>query len=191
MGRSRAFVETDVVRAARDVFWDRGYAEASVPELEAATGLARSSIYHGFGSKRGLFDAAVTSYLDDVVYPSLAALRGDPVAAEALEQYLSRLRAAMSDPATPLSAHGCLLLNAATAAGQDEELRSVVRASREALSDAIHAGVAARRPDLPAEATRILAASCTAHVVTSMTLVRADRDAAITFLDDALALVRG
>jgi len=64
MGRTRTFDEDAVVRAARDVFWQHGYAEASVPDLEAATGLGRSSLYHSFGSKRELFDAAIESYLD-------------------------------------------------------------------------------------------------------------------------------
>jgi AcrR family transcriptional regulator len=77
MGRTRAFAEIDVVRAARGVFWNRGYEETSLPDLEAATGLNRSSIYHSFGSKRGLFDAAVESYLDDVVRPRLEPLRAE------------------------------------------------------------------------------------------------------------------
>ena len=42
MGRSRSFVETDAVRAAREVFWERGFAEAAVPE-GLAEGIAPSN----------------------------------------------------------------------------------------------------------------------------------------------------
>ena len=68
------------MRAARTVFWEHGFEAASLPALERATGLNRSSIYHGFGSKRGLFDAAVASYLDEVVRPRLRPLVQDDVA---------------------------------------------------------------------------------------------------------------
>lgn len=191
MGRSRSFIETDAVRAAREVFWDRGYAEAAVPDLEHATGLRRSSLYHGFGSKRGLFDAAVASYLDEVVRPRLAPLQKDHVATDALETYLVGLRAAMADGSTSLAAHGCLLMNAATASASDDDaLHEVVRAYRAELGSAFAAGVDAARSDLDESARARLATSCTAHVVAAMSIVRADPAAAIAFLDNALELVR-
>ena len=56
MARTQSFDRDTVVRAARTLFWTVGYESASIPELETATGLSRSSIYNAFGSKRGLFD---------------------------------------------------------------------------------------------------------------------------------------
>ena len=61
MGRTRTFDESDATRSALGVFWDQGFDGTAVPDLEEATGLSRSSIYHAFGSKRGLFDAAVSA----------------------------------------------------------------------------------------------------------------------------------
>ena len=75
MARPRSFDTATAVRAARQVFWTRVSEATSLPDLEAATGLRRSSLYQAFGSKRGLFDAAVASYLDEVVRPLLAGLR--------------------------------------------------------------------------------------------------------------------
>ena len=49
MGRTQTFDTNEVVRAARAVFWEHGYESAALPELEKATGLSRSSIYHAFG----------------------------------------------------------------------------------------------------------------------------------------------
>ena len=57
MGRPAAFELGSVIRAAREVFWQRGYEAASIAQIEEAAGIARSSIYHVFGSKRGLFIA--------------------------------------------------------------------------------------------------------------------------------------
>ncbi|RLK52730.1 TetR/AcrR family transcriptional regulator [Microbacterium telephonicum] len=190
MGRSRTFVEDDAAHAALGAFWSLGYEAAAVPDLERATGLSRSSIYHSFGSKRGLFDAVVNAYLDVIVRPRLAPLRDQTVSPHALEDYLAGLRAAMATPTTPLAAHGCLLLNTATStSGDDAALVDVVRAYREELSSAIARGVGAARPELSPAAAGRLATACTAHVVAAMTLVRADSDGAVAFLDNALELL--
>ena len=74
MGRMRAFDEATAVRAARDLFWEHGYASTSLTQLQAATRLSRSSLYGVFGSKRGLFEAVTQHYLDDVVGPLLEPL---------------------------------------------------------------------------------------------------------------------
>ena len=78
MGRNRTFDTQEAVRAARSVFWSNGFGGASLPDLEQATGLNRSSLYHAFGSKRGLFDAAVDSYLEEVIRPRLRILTEAP-----------------------------------------------------------------------------------------------------------------
>lgn len=191
MGRSRTFAQKDAVAGALEAFWSTGYASTAVPDLERATGLSRSSLYHSFGSKRGLFDAAVNAYLDDIVRPLLAPLQADAVAPDALEDYLSRLRAAMTDAGTPLAAHGCLLLNTATsAAAGDGALAEVVRAYRDELGAAIGRGVRGAHPSLDEAAAHRLAAACTAHVIAAMTLVRVDPDDAVALLDNARDLLR-
>ena len=106
MGRTRSFSTADVVRAARDVFWREGYDEASVPQLRAATGLSASSLYHAFGSKRGLFDEALTNYLDEVSMPRLVALRQEPPTPWALADYLLGMRRELTDPGSRLPADG-------------------------------------------------------------------------------------
>ena len=93
MGRQSAFVREDAVRSARDVFWSEGYEGASMASLQRATGLNASSIYHAFGSKHGLFDAAIEDYLECVVRPGLAPLRAPEVAPDALERYFLAARA--------------------------------------------------------------------------------------------------
>ncbi len=59
MARPRSFDADVVVTVAAGVFRRLGYEAASVDALVAATGLHRGSLYGAFGSKRGLFVAAL------------------------------------------------------------------------------------------------------------------------------------
>ncbi|MEH3077687.1 MAG: helix-turn-helix domain containing protein [Quadrisphaera sp.] len=215
MGRPAGFEEASAVRAARRVFWEHGYEQASVPDLERATGLGRSSLYHAFGSKRGLYDAALASYLDEVVRPRLRPLQTAPIAPDALATYLGGLLAAIAAVAPAETGGsetgsagegddgrggagpaadarlGCLLLNAAAAPiGQDETVRAVVAAYRHELRAAVAAGLAAARPDLDGGERDQLGESVTALVVAALALVRVDRGAAGDSLRAALATAR-
>ena len=192
MGRSKTFEHDEVVRSAREVFWSKGYEATGIADLEDATGLNRSSIYHSFGSKRGLFDGAVDSYLDDVVRPRLAPLSGTAVAPDALEAYLHGLRRAMVDEPTLLAANGCLLLNAtASLLGHEAGLQDVVTRYCAELRAGVTAGVASRRPDLHGEARETLTTTITGLVFASMSIVRVDRAAAGGMLDAALHALTG
>jgi len=188
MGRSRTFADIEVVRAAREVFWAKGYESTGVADLESATGLNRSSIYHAFGSKRGLFDEAVESYLDDVVRPRLAPLAGAKVEPGALETYLRGLRRAMVDGQSSLAVNGCLLLNAtASSLGHEIGLQDVVARYCAELRAGVTAGVGAMHPELGAAAQKTLATTVTGLVFASMVVVRVDRQAAGGMIDAALS----
>jgi AcrR family transcriptional regulator len=176
-----AFDRGAVIDAARDVFWQRGYAEAGITELEEATGLTRSSLYNAFGSKRGLFDAVLGAYLDDIVRTRLRPLgSGDP---GALEAYVDEMRAAIAAD-SPRARLGCLLLNAGSSplASDDAEVRDLVSGYAAEMRVAIRAAVADRRPDLTSDAVDALSAVCASLVVAALTLARVDRDAAVATL---------
>lgn len=66
MGRSRGFDEDQVLASAADLFLRLGYEGASVDDLVGATGLHRGSLYNAFGSKRGLFVAALSRAVRDL-----------------------------------------------------------------------------------------------------------------------------
>lgn len=192
MGRERTFDDQDVVRAARRVFWERGYAETGITDLEQATGLRRSSLYHAYGSKRGLFDATVESYLDDVIRPRLAPLAPEPVAPEALENYLNGLRDALQGGLAELGHNGCLLMNAtASSLGHDEAMQAVISRYYVQLHTSIGAGVRARRPDLSEDDSALLTTTCTSLVLTSMISVRISPENAVEMVTSALRLVTG
>lgn len=192
MGRTQSFDTDQVVRSARAVFWDRGFEEASLPELEAATGLGRSSLYHAFGSKRGLFDAAVQSYLDEIVRPRLAPLTRENVDRAALGEYFAGLRDALADPGTVSAQSGCLLLNAAGAPiARDDAVREVIAEYRAELQRAMLAGAAARWPEAPTEWRERQAGVLVSLLVTALVLARVDPAQSVATAESALGLVRG
>lgn len=65
LGRPREFELDAAARDAMNVFWDRGYEGASLPDLIAGTGLSRGSLYKAFGDKKGLLLAALDLYMAD------------------------------------------------------------------------------------------------------------------------------
>lgn len=190
MGRHRGFDQRSVVVAARQLFWERGYEGASLPDLEAVTGLNRSSIYNAFGSKRGLFDAAVESYLADVVRPRLAALAQDPVPSGAVIAYIQNLRDALLDTQSMSARNGCLLINTAgSTLGHDKVTQATVDAYRRELVTCVTRGVAAHRPDLQEQEVRRRAEACAGQIVAALALSRINAQAAGRSLDAALELI--
>ena len=67
IGRPREFEIDEAVRKAMDVFWDRGYHDASLPDLLGGMGLSRGSFYKAFADKRGVFLRALDVYIDDSI----------------------------------------------------------------------------------------------------------------------------
>ncbi len=191
MGRPQSFDTTIVVQAARDVFWDTGLDATSLPDLERATGLSRSSLYHAFGSKRGLFDAAVQDYLDTVVRPRLRVLTAEPPHPDAVVTYLTGLSAAIAALPAGSPRRGCLLLACATGpAGHDAALREVVDAYHHELDDAFRCALAARYPGLAEGDLADRARQAVAHTVTALVLARVDAAASVATLGTAVAQVR-
>ncbi|WP_104166979.1 TetR/AcrR family transcriptional regulator [Cryobacterium sp. N22] len=187
MGRLQTFDSTTVVQSARDVFWDLGYDGASLADLEAATGVNRSSLYHAFGSKRGLFDAAVADYRDTVISPRLRGLQADGAGRRELLAYFDELREAVA--ALPLDSprRGCLLVNCATGlATHDEPAREVVEAYRTELAAALRNALAGGPAENTDERVRTLASLS----MSAMLLARVNAAESAALLSTAADQVR-
>lgn len=190
MGRHQGFDTTEVVQAARDVFWDWGVDGASLPELERATGLSRSSIYHAFGSKRGLFGAAVQDYLDTVVRPRLQVLVTSPVQPEAVLVYLRGLTDTIATLPDDSPRRGCLLLTCtAGTASHDTALQQVVDDYRAELTEAFRTALVARYPAASDARHTRRARQITSLTVAALVLARINRAEAVATLRTAVEQV--
>ena len=58
----KTFDIDDVLEAAMNVFWAKGYDETSMSDLTSAMGINKGSLYNAFGSKKALFIAALKKY---------------------------------------------------------------------------------------------------------------------------------
>ena len=67
MARPRVVGDDALLDRAMHLFWRSGYANTGIRELERALGLKAPGIYNRFGSKDGLFQAALDYYLDKVI----------------------------------------------------------------------------------------------------------------------------
>ncbi len=183
MGRNQTFETATVVTAARDLFWDRGYEATSVADLETATGVHRSSLYHAFGSKRGLFDAAVQDYLDTVIRPRLRVLTGPAAGTRGLLAYVDGLRSAVHALTDDSARRGCLLVNcAAGLAGHDDAARAVVDDYRAELATALRHSLAVAGAPEDVDEKAIVLSSLT---ISAMVLARINREEADIVLGTA------
>jgi TetR/AcrR family transcriptional repressor of nem operon len=122
----RSYTDADLVVAAKEVFWDRGYEGTTIDHLQAATGLSRSSLYLVFDTKRALLDAAlaeyVASFTDVALHPVEAPEAGLPEAAAFFRGLASYFRRADAQ-------RGCLFINTiAELSGRDPSFSPVAAA---------------------------------------------------------------
>ena len=86
MGRPKNFSREGVLEKALPVFWEHGFADASLQELEKATGVNKSGLYAEFSGKEELFLESLRFYLDRL--PSLGFLMAEPFGWHNIEQFL-------------------------------------------------------------------------------------------------------
>jgi TetR/AcrR family transcriptional regulator, transcriptional repressor for nem operon len=140
MARPREFDEEMVVRAARERFWNAGYAATSMTDLAEATGLGKTSLYGAFGDKHALFMRIFDEYSTGAVESAQAQLGGpDETALHRIRDYL--LANARGSAANP---RGCLLARGtAELASVDIEVAERARQAYEGLSAVLASAVEA------------------------------------------------
>ncbi|WP_243789559.1 TetR/AcrR family transcriptional regulator [Saccharopolyspora gloriosae] len=123
-GRKQFDVDT-ALDGAMHVFWEHGYAEASLNRLLTATGLGRGSLYSTFGGKEQLFRLSLQRYAELFGSRLTQALRehpDDPVAA--IRAFYDAVLDRLANPEVPA---GCLITRlAAETAELDEPVRDAV-----------------------------------------------------------------
>ena len=126
-GRPRNFDRDAALAAATRVFWEKGYRDASMEDLTAATGVNKPSLYAAFGGKEAMFTEAVRHYVGRYVREDAALLGQSADGREAVRAFLVARAVRFTDPDLP---PGCLITShAGGAAGTCE-------AAAEAAADA-------------------------------------------------------
>ncbi len=103
MARPRNFSREGVLEKALPVFWKHGFADASLQELEKATGVNKSGLYSEFSGKEELFLESLRFYLDRL--PALRFLKVEPFGWDNIEQFLKL------GPSTTEGQKGCFAIS--------------------------------------------------------------------------------
>jgi AcrR family transcriptional regulator len=133
-GRTRTFDAEEALDRAMEVFWTRGYEGATLPELTAAMGINRPSLYAAFGNKEQLFRKALDRYWAGPSAFVADALK-EPTARGVAESLFRGLVRLLGDQGNP---RGCMVVHGALACGEEAEpVRRELAARREAAVTAI------------------------------------------------------
>jgi AcrR family transcriptional regulator len=114
-GRRRNFDRDIALARAMNVFWDKGYAGASMANLTKAMGIGSPSLYAAFGSKEKLFREAIALYRHTEGSTIWKAVEAAPTALESVRGLLMETARVFTLPKRPA---GCLIVLSALHEGE-------------------------------------------------------------------------
>ena len=122
VGRPREFDEEQVLAAAMEAFWRKGYEATSLADLTQCTKLNKASLYRVFGDKHKLFKAALKNYADTEFSEVMAVAFNS-------ESPLENIRAVVHKICADLgSDKGCLMINSLVElAPHDPEVKKMLQ----------------------------------------------------------------
>jgi len=87
MARHKEYVREEVLDAATQLFWEKGFEGTSVNELVEATGLHRRSMYEEFGDKDGLFLECIDYFAHESTKDVGVLLKRKPLGFQNIENF--------------------------------------------------------------------------------------------------------
>lgn len=109
MSRPIEYKREEVLEAATNVFWEKGFNSTSMNDLVEATGLNKHSMYGEFENKEGLFLACIDNYVNITTKPLVGILTKEPLGiGNIIAFFENRIEYASSE-----ECDGCLLVNTA------------------------------------------------------------------------------
>ena len=191
-GRPLSFDREQVLDAAVQVFWDKGYEGASLDDLTHAMGINRPSLYSKFGNKHELFMLAIDRYVATITSTQLVPLMEANDVRQAISGYLRQVIQCVASSDWPA---GCLVVSVATEASErDEIVRSKVSGLLEWAEELIAHRIAefarddgSSRVNDPKKLARMVAAI--AQGLASRARAGAAKDELLDLADDFLDLL--
>jgi len=144
MGRPKKFSRKGVLEKALPVFWRRGFADASLHELEQATGVNKSGLYSEFEDKEDLFVQSLQYYLEGLEKKGL--LTAEPLGWNNIERFLKE------GPCSMEGQKGCFGVNSMREfAILPPEAVGIITRSRSKLKRLIARNIEVERPKMNAD----------------------------------------
>ena len=179
MSRAKEYDRNELLDRAIELFRRQGFNGTSTAELVGELGVNRKSMYAEFGSKQGLFEAALERYSNRHLSAVLAPLEAPDAGAAAIREAFTGYGAAS---AGWFRGRGCLMCNTAVERAALDPgssryvaayLERLTRAFRHALANAQRAGEVDAAADLDE-----LAAFLTTALIGVAACIRAEAPAA-------------
>jgi TetR/AcrR family transcriptional regulator, copper-responsive repressor len=182
MGRPKNFSRKGVLEKALPVFWRRGYADASLFELEQATGVNKSGLYSEFEDKQDLFVQSLQYYLESLEKKGL--LTAEPLGWNNIERFLKM------GPCSMEGQKGCFAVNSMREfAILPPEVVGIITRSRSKLKQLIVRNIEVERPKMNAESLGALLLTFFTGLSMEHNL-RSSRSSMVRKIDDLMNIVR-
>jgi TetR/AcrR family transcriptional regulator, copper-responsive repressor len=182
MGRPKKFSRQGVLEKALPVFWRRGFADASLHELEQATGVNKSGLYSEFADKEDLFVQSLRYYLEGLEKKGL--LTTEPLGWSNIERFLKL------GPCSMEGQKGCFAVNSMREfAILPPETVGIITRSRSRLQELIARNIEAERPKMSANSLAELVLTFFTGLSMEHNL-RSSRASIVRKIDDLMNIVR-
>ena len=131
MARVREFDPEEALEKALALFWRNGYAETTMRDVVAHTGVAHAGLYSAFGSKHDLFKAALIHHRNTTMAWLLRDLESPEAGRAAVEHFFETLLTIIKRGDFE---NGCFMLNTGIAfGGKDDAIMANVHAHLEQM----------------------------------------------------------
>jgi TetR/AcrR family transcriptional repressor of nem operon len=158
MGRKKSYNRDELIDKAVEIFHDNGFSGTSADMLAKGMGVNRYGIYAEFGSKQGLFEAALQRYNEQNIERNFGPLENPQAGMKEIFALLKFFGSAYKSPAM---GRGCLLCNTAVEFGPNDPsetgfvknyFKRISKAFSSALTNAANNGELQKSIELQAEA---------------------------------------
>jgi AcrR family transcriptional regulator len=183
MGRPKKFDRQSVLEKAFPVFWRCGFADASLHELEQATGVNKSGLYSEFKDKEDLFVRSLQYYLDNLEHSAL--LSAEPLGWNNIERFLKARPRNIEGP------KGCFAVNSMReSAILPPAAIEIITGNRSKMKQLIAKNIAVERPKMDADSLAELVLTFFTGLCMEYN-VNLSRAAALRKINQLMSLVRG